>query len=100
MIMWRFYVLKILSFARDVPLVLLDGGDELFADGNVVLQVEVVEHGTERHRLGLFHQGETLEELAIVLILAQLLLRFEQGLQDALLRGTAADDVGCRHRYG
>ena len=82
------------AFRRDVALVLLDALDELLADGNVVAEVEIVVDGAEGHRLGFLHEGEPLEILAVVLVLAQQLLGLEQRLEDALLRGPAADDVG------
>ena len=61
-----------LSFARHLLLVSLNGRDELLADGNVVLEVEVVEDGTEGEALGFLEEGEALEVLATILVLAEL----------------------------
>ena len=75
-----------LSLAGDLLLVVLNDGDELLADGNVVLEVEVVEDGAEGQGLGFLEQRQTLEVLTRILVLAQQCEGFEQRLEQALLR--------------
>ena len=83
-----------LTFAGDVLLVVLDGGDEGFADGDVVLEVEVVEDGAEGEGLGFLEEGEALEVLTSILVLAQLGEGLEEGLEEALL-GSARSYYIC-----
>ena len=52
-------------------LVLLYLGDVLLGYRHIVLEVEVVEYGAEWEGLHLLEEGETLEALAFVLVLAQ-----------------------------
>jgi len=65
----------------------LDARDVLFAHGDVVLEVEIVKHGTEGERLGFFEECEAFEVLTVVLVLAQEGKGLKEGLEDALLRG-------------
>ena len=83
----------ILSLAGNFFLILLNASDVLIAHGHIVLEVEVIEHSAERHRLGLFHESEALEVLSVVLVFAEFLLRLEESLEDALLCGACTDDV-------
>ena len=58
-----------LSFARHFLFVCLNRRNEIFADENVVLEVEVVEDGTEGKRLGFFEESEALKVLSVVFVL-------------------------------
>ncbi len=60
---------------------------------HVVLQAEVVEHSSHRHRLCFLEQSQTLESLVGSLILTQLLYRLKQCGEQAALCGTHSDDV-------
>ena len=73
--------------------VTLHVGDVFLTHGHVVLHVEIVVDGTEREGLLLFKECQTFKPLAFILIPAQDVERFEEGLQQTLLGGTRTDDV-------
>lgn len=60
-----------LSLGQNFLLVLLYLGDVLLGYRHIVLEVEVVEYGAEWEGLHLLEEGEALEALAVVLVLAQ-----------------------------
>lgn len=64
--------------------VTLHVGDVFLAHGHVVLHVEIVVDGTEREGLLLFKECQTFKPLAFILIPAQDVERFEEGLQQTL----------------
>ena len=65
----QFYIL--VSLSEYFCLVLLDVSDVLFANRDVVLQVEVIIYSTEWQCLLFLEESQTLEELALVLVLAE-----------------------------
>ena len=65
----QFYIL--VSLSEYFCLVLLDVSDVLFANRDVVLQVEVIVYSTEWQCLLFLQESQTLEELALVLVLAK-----------------------------
>ena len=89
-----YYIYIALSLGQNFLLVLLYLGDVLLGYRHIVLEVEVVEYGTEWEGLHLLEEGETLEALAFVLVLAQCGKRLKECLEQRLLGCTYADDVG------
>ena len=65
----QFYIL--VSLSEYFCLVLLDVSDVLLANRDVVLQVEVIIYSTEWQCLLFLQESQTLEELALVLVLAE-----------------------------
>ena len=60
-----------LSLACYIFFILLYSGDELLANGYIVLQIEVVIDSTEGQRLHLFQQGQPIPFKKVTLILFQ-----------------------------
>ena len=69
------------SLCEYLSLVLLDVCDVLFANRDVVLQVEVIIYCTEWQCLLFFEESQALEELALVLVLAEGIKWFKECLQ-------------------
>ena len=65
----QFYIL--VSLSENFCLVLLDVSDILLANRDVVLQVEIIIYSTEWQCLLFLEESQTLEELALVLVLAE-----------------------------
>ena len=65
----QFYIL--VSLSENLSLVLLNVSDVLLANRDVVLQVEVIIYSTEWQCLLFLEESQTLEELALVLVLAE-----------------------------
>lgn len=61
----------LVSLSENLSLVLLDVSDVLLANRDVVLQVEVIIYSTEWQCLLFLEESQTLEELALVLVLAE-----------------------------
>ena len=61
----------LVSLCENFCLVLLDVSDVLLANRDVVLQVEVIIYSTEWQCLLFLEESQTLEELALVLVLAE-----------------------------
>ena len=75
----QFYIL--VSLSEYLCLVLLDVSDVLFANRDVVLQVEVIIYSTEWQCLLFLEESQALEELALVLILAESIQWLKECLQ-------------------
>ena len=65
----QFYIL--VSLSENLSLVLLDVSDVLLANRNIVLQVEVIIYSTEWQSLLFLEESQALEELALILELAE-----------------------------
>ena len=65
----QFYIL--VSLSENFCLVLLNVSDILLANRDVVLQVEVIIYSTEWQCLLFLEESQALEELALVLVLAE-----------------------------
>lgn len=61
----------LVSLCENFCLVLLNVSDVLLANRDVVLQVEVIIYSTEWQCLLFLEESQTLEELALVLVLAE-----------------------------
>ena len=61
----------LVSLSENLCLILLDVSDILFANRDVVLQVEVIVYSTEWQCLLFLEESQALEELALVLVLAE-----------------------------
>ena len=81
-------------------LVLLNFRDVLLANRNVVLEVEVIVDSTEWQCLLLFENSEALEELTVVLVLAEQVERLEECCKQRLLCGAGTDDVCSQEANG
>ena len=66
-----FFVFHLLAVSKYFCFVLLDVSDVLLANRDVVLQVEVIIYCTEWQCLLFLEESQTLEELALVLVLAE-----------------------------
>ena len=75
------FVLHLLAVSENFCLVFLDVGNVFLANRNIVLQVEVVVNSTERQCLLFLQESQTLEELALVLILAECIKWLKECLQ-------------------
>ena len=71
----------LVSLGENFCLVFLDVGNVFFAYRDIVLQVEVVVNSTERQCLLFLEESQALEELALVLILAESIERLKECLQ-------------------
>ena len=71
----------LVSLSENLSLVLLDVSDVLLANRNIVLQVEVIIYSTEWQCLLFFEESQTLEELALVLVLAECIQWLKECLQ-------------------
>ena len=83
----------LVSLSENFCLVFLDVGNVFLAYRDIVLQVEVVVYSTERQCLLFLQESQALEELALVLILAESIERLKECLQQRLLGSTYADDI-------
>ena len=61
----------LVSLCENFCLVLLNVSDVLLANRDIVLQVEVIIYSTEWQCLLFLEESQTLEELALVLVLAE-----------------------------
>ena len=83
----------LVSLSENFCLVFLDVGNVFLAYRDIVLQVEVVVNSTERQSFLFLQESQALEELALVLILAESIERLKECLQQRLLGSTYADDI-------
>ena len=83
----------LVSLSENFCLVFLDVGNVFLAYRDIVLQVEVVVYSTERQCLLFLQESQALEELALVLVLAESIERLKECLQQRLLGSTYADDI-------